>query len=123
MAPRLVNTPPPEPAPRPGIRREALVPRSRAVLGGAVAMLIARANADRLESTDAAVTRSHSPSPPTEHLFPAPDHHAEDVRSAVLRHGQRAVIMALTFAQFRRYLFSASHRRVARWQRDAHLLC
>jgi hypothetical protein len=88
-------------------RAERPLPRSRAVLGCAVATVllavgVAPANADRLEWTDpagdmTAVTESSDETT----LAPAPGHHAGDFTSAVLRHGRRAVTINFTFAELR----------------------
>ena len=89
-------------------RTQRPLPRPRAVLGCAVATVLLAAgvppaNADRLKWTDpAGDMTAFTESSNGLTTVPAPDHHAGDVTSAVLRHGPRTVTINLTFADLRR---------------------
>jgi hypothetical protein len=88
-------------------------PRSRAVLGctmatGLLVLGVGPANADRLRWTDAAGDMTgFTESSEGVTATPAPDHHAGDVTSLVVRHGRHAVTMEVSFAQLRRSHFNA----------------
>jgi len=79
-----------------------------AVAAGLVVVGAGPASADRAEWTDAAgdmtgITESSD----GVDMAPAPDHHAGDVTSIVVRHGRHAVTVKVSFAQLRRSHFNA----------------
>jgi hypothetical protein len=112
MPRRLVDVPSPNLHPRWESRSKRPSPWSRAVLGSAVAagllaVGVGPASADRVDSADAAGDMTgFTESSEGVAATPAPDHHAGDVTSVVVRHGRHAVTMKVSFAPLSRSHFN-----------------
>jgi hypothetical protein len=73
-----------------------------------LAVGVGPASADRVEWIDAAGDMTgYTESSEGAGATPAPDHHAGDVTSVVVRHGRHTVTMKVSFAQLRRSHFNA----------------